>query len=292
MNTVVSKIIAGLAYIILAPLIGGLLEGLDRKISARMQRRVGPPILQPFYDVGKLLHKQTINVTKSQSFLMMSYLIFMMITGVMFFIGTDILMCMFVMSTAAMFLYFAATVTSSPYSTIGASRELIQIMAYEPAVLLTCVGFYIVRKTFEVGSIIQAEDSAIKYLPGVFVAFVFVLTIKMRKSPFDISTSHHANQEVIKGVTAELGAKNLAYFQISEWYENVLLMGIIGLFIINSNLISIPIAIAVILLVYFLEILIDNCSARMKYTKMLFLAWTVTIIASGCNIWLLMMILD
>ena len=291
MNTVVTKILMGLAYVILAPVIGGLLEGLDRKISARMQRRVGPPLLQPFYDVGKLLHKQTINVVKSQSFLMMSYLLFMVITGVMFFIGTDILMCMFVMSTAAMFLYFAATVTSSPYSTIGASRELIQIMAYEPAVLLTCVGFYIVRKTFEVESIIKADDSAIKYLPGVFVAFVFVLTIKMRKSPFDISTSHHANQEVIKGVTAELGAKNLAFFQICEWYENVLLMGIIGLFVINSNPLSIPVAIAVILLVYFLEILIDNCSARMKYSNMLFLAWTVTLIASGCNIWLLMMIL-
>ena len=292
MNTVVIKIIWAVAYLLLAPLIGGILEGFDRKISARMQRRVGPPLLQPFYDVGKLLHKQTINVTKSQSFLMLSYLIFMMITGVMFFIGTDILMCMFVLSTAAMFLYFASTVTSSPYSTIGASRELIQMMAYEPAVLLTCVGFYVVRKTFEVDSIIKADDSAIKYLPGVFVAFVFVLTIKMRKSPFDISTSHHANQEVIKGVTAELGARNLAYFQITEWYENVLLMGIVGLFIINSNPISIPVAIAVVLFIYFLEILIDNCSARMKYGNMLFLAWTVTLIASGCNIWLLMMILN
>ena len=291
MNTMITKILWALAYLILAPLIGGLLEGFDRKISARMQRRVGPPLLQPFYDVGKLLHKQTINVTKAQSFLMLSYLLFMMITGVMFFIGTDILMCMFVLSTAAMFLYFAATVTSSPYSTIGASRELIQIMAYEPAVLLTCVGFYVVRKTFEVGSIVKADDSAIRYLPGVFLAFVFVLTIKMRKSPFDISTSHHANQEVIKGVTSELGARNLAYFQITEWYENVILMGIIGLFIINRNPISIPIAIAVVLIVYFLEILIDNCSARMKYTQMLFLAWTVTLIASGCNIWLLMMIL-
>ena len=292
MNTVITRIIWAVAYLIFAPLIGGLLDGFDRKISARMQRRVGPPLLQPFYDVGKLLHKQTINVVKSQSFLLLSYLLFMMITGVMFFIGTDILMCMFVLSTAAMFLYFAATVTSSPYSTIGASRELIQMMAYEPAVLLTCVGFYVVRKTFNVGEIALANDSAIKYLPGVFVAFVFVLTIKMRKSPFDISTSHHANQEVIKGVTAEMGARNLAYFQITEWYENVLLMGIIGLFIINSNPISIPIAIVVILLVYFLEILIDNCSARMKYSNMLFLAWTVTLIASGCNIWLLMMILE
>lgn len=42
-------------YILFAPLAGGLLEGADRKISARMQGRIGPPLLQPFYDVRKLM---------------------------------------------------------------------------------------------------------------------------------------------------------------------------------------------------------------------------------------------
>ena len=52
------KVVIVLAYLILAPLIGGLLDGLDRIISARMQRRKGPSILQPFYDLGKLFSKQ------------------------------------------------------------------------------------------------------------------------------------------------------------------------------------------------------------------------------------------
>ena len=46
-------------YILLAPVIGGLLDGLDRRISARMQGRQGPPILQPFYDLGKFFCRKS-----------------------------------------------------------------------------------------------------------------------------------------------------------------------------------------------------------------------------------------
>lgn len=284
-------IIFAIAYVILAPLVGGFLEGVDRKISARMQRRVGPPVLQPFYDVRKLLNKQTISVMTAQTFLLLTYMVLMILTGTMFYYGTDILMCFFVMSTAAIFLYFAAVVTSSPYSSIGAQRELIQMMAYEPAVLLSCVGFYLAAGTFQVSEIAGGEHlSYFLQLPGFFVAFVFILTIKMRKSPFDISTSHHAHQELIKGLTTEMGSKNLAIFQITEWYENVFLMGVIGLYFINANVYSIIAAVVAILLVYFLEILIDNTSARMKWDDMLKLSWVVTLFSAGVNLIILMVI--
>lgn len=49
-----------LAYLVLAPIVGGLLDGVDRIVSARMQRRKGPSILQPFYDLGKLFSKEPI----------------------------------------------------------------------------------------------------------------------------------------------------------------------------------------------------------------------------------------
>ena len=284
-------IIFAIAYVILAPFVGGFLEGVDRKISARMQRRVGPPVLQPFYDVRKLLNKQRISVMTAQTFLLLTYMVLMILTGTMFYYGTDILMCFFVMSTAAIFLYFAAVVTSSPYSSIGAQRELIQMMAYEPAVLLSCVGFYLAAGTFQVAEIAGSEHlSYVLQLPGFFVAFVFILTIKMRKSPFDISTSHHAHQELIKGLTTEMGSKNLAIFQITEWYENVFLMGVIGLYFINANVYSIIAAIVAILVVYFLEILIDNTSARMKWDDMLKLSWIVTLFSAGVNLIILMVI--
>ena len=277
-------------YIVLAPIIGGLLEGIDRKISAKMQRRVGPPILQPFYDVKKLFNKQVILVSRSQTFALISYLALMILTGAMFYAGMDILMCFFVMSTAATALYFAAMVTSSPYATMGANRELIQMMAYEPAVLLSCVGFYRAEGTFNVNEIAGSGKLDIIFLPGFFVAFVFILTIKMRKSPFDIATSHHMHQELVKGLTTEMGARNLAIFQVTEWYENVFLMGVVGLFFINGSYISVIYAIVAILLVYFLEILIDNTSARMKWENMLKITWIVTLFTAGVNLLVLMLV--
>ncbi|MBQ7199863.1 MAG: NADH-quinone oxidoreductase subunit H [Eubacterium sp.] len=282
--------IAVAAYILLAPIIGGLLDGIDRKISARMQRRVGPPLLQPFYDVIKLFSKQVIIVSRSQMFFLLSYMILIIVTGVMFFAGTDILMCFFVMSTGATFLYFAAMVTSTPYSTMGANRELMQMLAYEPAVLLSCVGFYLAEGTFDVNQIASSRFSSIIYLPGFFIAFVFILTIKMRKSPFDLSTSHHMHQELVKGVTTEMGARNLAIFQVTEWYENIFLLGVVGLYIINATWWSIFIAIAVVLVVYFIEILIDNSSARVKTDTMIRLSWGVTALSAGVNLIILMII--
>ena len=290
MDMTITNWIIVVAYIVLAPLVGGLLDGFDRKISARMQRRVGPPLLQPFYDVIKLFNKQVIIVSRSQMFFLLSYMILIIVTGMMFFAGTDILMCFFVMSTGATFLYFAAMVTSTPYSTMGANRELMQMLAYEPAVLLSCVGFYLADGTFDVNKIATSQNSSIMYLPGFFIAFVFILTIKMRKSPFDLSTSHHMHQELVKGLTTEMGARNLAIFQVTEWYENIFLLGVVGLYIINSTWWSVLIAIAVVLIVYFIEILIDNSSARVKADTMIRLSWGVTALSAGVNLIILMII--
>lgn len=284
-----TNIIWALAYLLLAPFIGGLLEGIDRKISARMQRRVGPPILQPFYDVKKLLNKQIIVVNPAQSFLMITYLLMMILTGVVFFLGMDLLMCFFILSTSAAFLYFAAMVTNSPYSTLGASRELVQTVAYEPAVLLAAVGLYLATGTFFISDMIKTPLSPIVKLPGVFIAFVFCLTIKLRKSPFDTSASRHPHQELVKGLTTEMGARNLAFYTIAEWYEITFLMGVIALFIVNKNLLSYIGVIVVVALVYFLEILVDNSSARMKWEKMLKMSWAITMVCAGVNIIILML---
>jgi ech hydrogenase subunit B len=282
------RIIGIVAFLFLAPLVGGLLSGLDRKISARMQGRIGPSLLQPFYDVRKLFSKQFIIVNPAQTFLMISYLLTFIFTGCMFFYGSDILLCFFLLSTGATFLMFAACVTNSPYSNLGASRELLQMMCYEPAVLLACVGFYLATGSFNVVDIIQADTPAIVKTPGFFLAFVFILTIKMRKSPFDLSTSHHPHQEMVKGVTTDMGAKTLGIFQLAEWYEVVFLMGVVALFFINKNPWSYLVALVAVLVVYFLEILIDNTSARVKWHTMFKISWFITLLAAGINLIILM----
>lgn len=290
MTELTLRLIWAIGFVILAPFLGGFLEGLDRKISARMQRRIGPPVIQPFYDVRKLMNKQYIIVNRGQNLLILSYMILMILTGAMLFGGTDLLLCFFVLATAATFMYFTAVLTGSPYGTMAGSRELVQMMAYEPAVLLTCIGFYLACGSFRVLDIVNSDTMLITKLPGFFVAYVFILTIKMRKSPFDSSASHHPHQELVQGIKTELGAKNLAIFIVTEWYENIFLLSIVGLFFLTKNPLSIIVALVAMFVVYFLEILIDNSSARVKWTLMLKMTWIVTLVFAGVNLLILMLL--
>ena len=98
------------------------------------------------------------------------------------------------------------------------------------------------------------------------------------------------HQELVKGVTTEMGARNLAIFQVTEWYENIFLLGVVGLYIVNATWWSIFFAIAVVLVVYFIEILIDNSSARVKTDTMIRLSWGVTALSAGVNLIILMII--
>ena len=76
------NILYALLYLFLAPVGGGLLAGLDRKLTARMQRRVGPPVVQPFYDVLKLFEKERIAVNEAQGFYLAGFLFFMILSGI------------------------------------------------------------------------------------------------------------------------------------------------------------------------------------------------------------------
>ena len=273
-----------LLYIIIAPLAGGIIAGIDRKISARMQGRYGPPLLQPFYDVIKLFNKEVLVVNKAQKFFVMFFFIFMIITGALFFSGGDVLLVIFAFTLASIFLVTGAYSTNSPYSSVGAERELLQMMAYEPMVLLTAVGLYMVSGSFNVRDIMAAPVPAVVYLPGVFFGYVFILTIKLRKSPFDLSTSHHGHQEIVKGITTEFTGATLAFVEMAHWYECILLLGFIFIFFSWSSLISIPVAMFACIIIYFLEILIDNVFARVKWELLLKTSWVLGATLAFINI--------
>src|SRR5512137_1999726 len=128
----VISLVNAVLFVLLAPIVGGLIAGLDRKVTARMQGRVGPPVLQPFYDVGKLFEKENLVVTVSQNFYVLSYLVFMVVAGALFFSGGDMLLVIFAFTLSHIFLVLGAYASYSPYSHVGAERELLQIIAYEP----------------------------------------------------------------------------------------------------------------------------------------------------------------
>lgn len=286
----IKTIILVVAYLVLAPIVGGFLAGVDRVISARMQGRVGPPVLQPFYDVLKLREKEDITVNKVQDFYVACFFVFVLVTGSFFFAGGDLLLVIFTLTLASVFLIVAAFSSNSPYAQLGAERELLQMMAYEPMVLLTAVGFYMVDKSFEVRQIIS--DTNMDFLPliGVFFGFLFILTIKFRKSPFDLSMSHHAHQELVRGITTEFSGKTMALVEMAHWYENIFLLGFIFLFFANGTVWGAVIGVVVCLLAYFLEVFIDNSFARMKWQVAINSAWIVALILGMINLFILYLV--
>ena len=286
----VKVIILVVAYLVLAPLVGGFLAGLDRKISARMQGRVGPPVLQPFYDVLKLTEKEPITVNRVQDFYVMCFFIFVMVTGGLFFAGENLLLVMFTLTLASVFLIVAAFSSNSPYSEVGAERELLQMLAYEPMVLITCVGFYMFTGSFQVGQIMLSTKMPFPYLIGLFIGFIYILTIKFRKSPFDLSMSHHAHQELVAGLKTEFSGKTLALLEATHWYENVFLLGMVFLFFVNGQWWGYVIGGAAVLITYFLEIVIDNSFARMKWQVALNSAWLVALVLGTVNLFMLIFV--
>jgi len=269
-----------LVYLVAAPVVGGLLAGVDRIISARMQSRLGPPIWQPFYDVWKLWQKENVVVRRSQNYYIFFFLLFVIFTGALFFAGFDLLLVVFALTLAGIFFVLAAYKTSSPYSFIGAERELIQMMAYEPMVLLTAVGMYLATGSFYVHDIAGRSTSLIWTLPGVFLGFLFVLIIKFRKSPFDLALSHHAHQELVRGITTEFSGGALALIEVAHWFENVLLLSWVFLFFTASPVLGVAAALAVFLFL----ILVDNTFARLKWQIALKSAWVVTLVLGFGNI--------
>ena len=282
--TLISIIIGCAIFAIVAPVLGCLIAGFDRIISAKMQGRVGPPLLQPYYDLRKLLSKEDVSVNKVEGAYITLALVFAILAGGVFFSGGDLLLCIFCITLSSLFFIVAAYSTRSPYAEIGGAREIIQVMAYEPMILLMAIGFYISAGTFNVAGAFLLVAPVITQIWLIFLGFLFVLTIKLRKSPFDLSYSHHAHQELVKGITTEMSGPTLAKVEIIHWCETVLFMAWTALFFVWASPISVPIAVVAVVLIYLFEIWIDNNFARVKWSFMLKAAWIVSLIAGVLNL--------
>ena len=283
-NPIFLVVVGTIGFAICAPIVGCLLAGLERKISARMQGRVGPSILQPYYDVRKLIEKDDVSVNGADGIYVSCALIFTFLAGCIFYSGQNLLLCIFIITLAVLFFIIAAYSTRSPYAEIGAHRETMQVMAYEPMVLLMAVGFYMATGTFNVGGVFFLNTPMALPLIGILIGLVFILTIKLRKSPFDLSYSHHAHQEIVKGITTEMSGKTLAQVEIMHWCETVLFLGWTGMFFVWGGPAFLLVGVIAALVIWFFEIWIDNNFARVKWKSMLKWAWLVALIAGGLNI--------
>ena len=276
-----TPLLGALLYVVLAPVLGCLLAGADRIATARMQRRQGPPLLQPYYDRRKLMGKRGAEINGFQGYYLTGFLLFTAGAGALFFHGGDLLLVVFALTLGAVMLVMAAFSANSPYAHMGAHRELLQMLAYEPMLILTALGLYLATHSFAVSAIASAAQAPVLVLPGVFLGYLFILTIKLRKSPFDLSSSHHAHQELVRGLTVEISGGNLALVELAHWYENVLLLGILYLFLAPWGVAA---ALAGVALCYLLEVVVDNSSARLRWETALRSSWLVALALGGLNI--------
>lgn len=273
-------IVLGVAFLVLAPVFGGLLAGADRIVGARMQSRVGPPLLQPFYDVGKLFQKQARQVNPVAEPLLLGHVAFMAISGAMVVGGVDLLFTTFVFALAALCLVLAAGSVNSPYSFAGAERELVVLLASEPFFILMLAAICKVTGESTMAAVLASPERVALALPGVALGFVFVATIKLRKSPFDVSTSHHPHQELVRGLTSDMSGRLIAWVELAHWYESALL----ALFVLLLVNWSIPLGLVAFLVAYGLEVLVDNSTSRAKWPLVLRSTWLVTLVLTGGNV--------
>lgn len=278
MNT--NDILLTVLVLIGAPIIGCIASGIDRKITARLQGRVGPPLLQPYYDVKKLLSKDNMVVNPSQNFYVIVYLVFIVLSLLMLVFKQDFLMIIFVYTVASLALIVGGMSTGSPYARVGSSREIMAILSYEPVLILYALAIYLLTGTFKLTAVLDASSPMLMYTPLIFIAMIVVLNIKLKKSPFDYSTSHHGHQELVKGMTTEYGGPGFATIEIAHFYEYVFLTGLIFLFWAPNPIIGVLLGI----IAYLLIIVIDNITARVYWQWMLKLSWSVLLIISIVNI--------
>jgi formate hydrogenlyase subunit 4 len=272
-----------LGTLFLAPLFGGLLMGIDRIITARIQGRVGPPLLQPFYDIFKLLRKEQMMLNGVQFVYAWMHLAFTINSLLLLTLGQDGLMFLFVFAFSTLALVMGGMCARSPFSRIGSQREIMLMVAYEPILILLMIGIYLVNGSFALHNVLTSPEPLLPAMPLLFAALLLVVVVKLQKSPFDIATSHHAHQEIVKGITLEFSGPCLALIEIAHLYLVAMLFLLVALFWSPNGWIGASLGAAAFLM----AIVVDNAFARLTSSWAFRFMWTVPLGLSLVNIiWL------
>ena len=236
-------ILKNLAYVLIFPgflfcfLAGMLLCGIDRKLVARMQKRVGPPVLQPFYDFFKLCGKETIvPAAANKTVFLMAPLVglaalvvlqlFIPVFHVQLFSGiADVIVILYLLLIPAVSIILGGAATGSPYAGVGLSREMVTVLACElPLVLvLLAVGKTVgsalgVGVTFSLTDIVNYQlysGSLVTHASMIPAAIAFLLVIpgETGNHPFDAA---EAETEICEGMLAEYSGKPLAVYKLNH----------------------------------------------------------------------------
>ena len=274
-----------LVVVVITPFIGALLTSIDRKLSARMQGRIGPSWFQPLYDVAKLFSKEPMALHRPQLIYATLHLVFMVLAVLLLAQGRDLLMVLFVQAFSMICLVLGGMSVRSPYSWIGSQRKIMQMLGVEPVFLVMILALYVRNESFLGSALFNSSNTTplLLSMPLMFLAFLCAIAIEMEKSPFDLSSSHHAHQEIVKGVTLEYSGPFLGIIEIAHFYEIAFFFGLMMAFWHTNIIIGLIVALAGLI---FMTVL-DNSFARLTPNWMLRFMWTVPLSMALANlIWL------
>ncbi len=268
-----------LVVIVLAPFVVGVLFGVDRKLTARMQNRVGPPIAQPLYDLRKLIAKQPRVMNGGQVGFALAYLVLQITSFAILVTGGDLLVVFFVSGAGSLCLVIGAFSARSPFSHLGAQRELLQVLAYEPVLFLVIVSIGYQERSFLASDI---ATPLLLVLPLSLAALFVILIVKLQKSPYDIASAH---TEIISGPHVEYSGPFLAVVEFAHWAEVAVIFGIFTLFVYDANAwISAAAKVVIVLVALFLAVLVDNAASRLTPGRMVRFVWFAGVLLVAVNL--------
>ena len=297
-----------LGYILIFPgflfcfLAGMLLCGIDRKVVAKMQKRVGPPILQPFYDFFKLLGKETIVPAAASKvvFLAAPLVGFAALVVIQLFIPVfsfnvfsgvaDVIVILYLLLIPAMAAILGGAASGSPYAGVGLSREMVTIISCElPLVLIllavgkTVGSFLGTGITFSLTDIAayQAANGSLitkaSMIPAA-IAMLLVIPGETGNHPFDAA---EAETEICEGLLAEYSGAPLAVYKLTHAVKMLTLTSLfVALFLggIGTGIMLVD-GIILFLLCVVLTILtislVHAVTARLKIEQIFKYYWTV-----------------
>lgn len=212
--------------------IGLLASGVDRKLTARIQYRVGPPLLQPLYDILKLLGKETLVPygAAKMTFLAapMIGLAGVMVVSTILWAGTinpqqtfigDLIVVIYLLLIPSITVIMGGFASANPLASLGASREMKLILSYElPFILTILVAVIKADFSFRLGDIlaIQLQNGILAASPSgclAFIVAIICMQAKMTLVPFDVP---EAETEIAHGVLIEYSGSALAVYRLMK----------------------------------------------------------------------------
>jgi len=274
-------------------------EYIDRRIYARIQRRVGPPLLQPLADMIKLAAKEDLTPEKADRFMFTIVPIISLTAVIASFLYVpvvssnalhnfegDLIVVLYLLIIPTLALFLGGWYSGSVFGSKGGIRVASLLFSYEVPFFLVLLAPALVAGTWDLSGVVRFQNenllALLVTLPG-FVIAVISLQGKLERLPFDIP---EAETEVVSGPLVEYSGRKLAFFRMSRDAEMVVGAGLITalflggpapLFSMDSVYLSWAIGAAIFfaktLFVIFLLILMKSAVARIRVDQMVIVAY-------------------